>query len=109
MDLRPGGAWRFLNRGPDGDQYAFSGVYREIVPAERLVYTFDFEAMPGYESVETVTFEDHDGGTKMTNRVLFQTTEDRDGMLSSGMEQGATETMDRLEELLAKSRQVDRG
>jgi len=47
MDVRPGGVWRFVQRGPDGHEYAFNGVYREIVPPERLVQTFEFEGMPG--------------------------------------------------------------
>jgi uncharacterized protein YndB with AHSA1/START domain len=76
-------------------------VYREIVPPERLVYTFEFEGMPGHVSVETVTFEEHDGKTKLTGISLFQMGEDRDVMLKSGMEEGAAETWDRLEEHLA--------
>ena len=101
MDFRPGGQWRFLHRGPDGNEYGFNGVYREITPPERLVYTFEFEGMPGHVSTEHVTFEEHDGKTTIKNRVVFDSVEDRDGMLNSGMETGATETMDRLEELIA--------
>ena len=101
MDFRPGGQWRFLHRGPDGNEYGFNGVYREIAPPERLVYTFEFEGMPGHVSTEHVTFEEHDGKTTIKNRVVFDSVEDRDGMLNSGMETGATETMDRLEELIA--------
>ena len=104
MDVRPGGLWRFVQRGPDGNEYAFKGEYREIVPPERLVYTFEFEGMPGHVILETVTFEEHDGKTKLTDRSLFQSGEDRDGMLSSGMEQGAAETMDRLAVLLRESK-----
>jgi uncharacterized protein YndB with AHSA1/START domain len=103
MDVRPGGAWRFVQRDSSGKEYAFKGVYREIVPPERLVYTFEFEGMPGHVILETVTFEDLKGKTKLTATSLFQTVEDRDGMLTSGMEEGAAETMDRLEELLAKN------
>jgi uncharacterized protein YndB with AHSA1/START domain len=102
IDLRLGGVWRFVQRGPDGNEYAFNGVSREIAPPERLVYTFNFEAMPGHEAPETVTFKEHDGKTKLTDKSLFQTVEDRDGMLKSGMEEGAAETLDHLEELLAK-------
>jgi uncharacterized protein YndB with AHSA1/START domain len=102
MDLRPGGVWRFVQRGSDGSEYVFHGVYREIVPPERLVDTFEFEGMPGHVMLETVTFEGHDGGTKVTVTSLFRTMEDRDGMLGSGMEKGAAESMDRLEKLMAK-------
>ena len=101
MDLRPGGVWRFVHRAADGGEYAFNGVYREIVPPKRLVYTFNYEGAPGHEAIETVTFEEAEGGkTKMTDHMLFETREERDGMLNSGMEEGAAETIDRLAELL---------
>ncbi len=100
MDVRPGGAWRFVQLGPDGIQYAFRGVYREIVAPERLVYTFEWEGMPGHVLIETVTFDEHGGKTKLTATALFHTTEERDGMLKSGMEGGARDSMDRLAELL---------
>ena len=100
MDVRPGGAWRFVQRDPEGNEYGFRGEYREVVPPERLVYTFEFEGMPGHILVETVTFEEHDGKTTVTSMALFDSVEDRDGMLESGMESGATESWDRLAELL---------
>src|ERR1051326_2726978 len=56
-DLRPGGAWRTVQRAPDGNEYAFRGEYREIVPPERIVMTFEFEGFPGHVAVETITFE----------------------------------------------------
>jgi uncharacterized protein YndB with AHSA1/START domain len=101
MDVRPGGVWRFVQRAPDGSEFAFNGVYREIAPPERLVYTFEFEGMPGHVLVETVTFEEHEGRTTLTATDLFDSVEDRDGMLASGMEQGAAESHDRLAELIA--------
>ena len=100
MDVRPGGAWRFVQRDPEGNEYGFRGEYREVVPPERLVYTFEFEGMPGHILVETVTFEEHDGKTTVSSTALFDSVEDRDGMLESGMESGATESWDRLAELL---------
>jgi uncharacterized protein YndB with AHSA1/START domain len=100
MDVRPGGVWRFLNRGPDGKEYAFNGVYREVIPPERLSYTFNFEPMPGHESLENITFEEENGRTKVTDRTVFQSIEDRDGMLKTGMETGAVESMNRFAELL---------
>ena len=101
MDVRVGGAWRFVQRDADGNVYAFNGEYREIVPPARLSYTFEFEGMPGHALLETVTFEERDGQTKVTVTALFQSVEDRDGMLQSGMEQGAKESQDRFAELLA--------
>jgi len=100
MDFRPGGAWRFVSRGPDGAEDAFRGEYREIVPPERIVWTFEWEGMPGHVSVETTTFVEQDGKTTITNTSVFQSVEDRDGMLQSGMEKGAAETWDRLAEHL---------
>ncbi|MBI5283565.1 MAG: SRPBCC family protein [Chloroflexi bacterium] len=101
MDVRPGGIWRFVQHDAEGNEYAFHGIYREVDPPARLVYTFEFEGMPGYVSLEIVTLEEHDGTTTVTNTVAFHTVEDRDGMLESGMEGGATESMDRLAALLA--------
>ena len=102
MDVKPGGVWRFVSHDAEGNEFAFHGVYREIVPPERLTYTFEFEGMPGHVSLETVTLEDVGGGkTKLTNTTSFHTVEDRDGMIESGMESGATDSMDRMAELLA--------
>ncbi len=104
MDVRPGGIWRFVQRDAEGNEYAFRGVYHDITPPERLIYTFEFEGMPGHVLLETVTLEDLNGRTKMTDRSVFQTVEDRDGMLASGMEEGAAESMDRFAELLREMR-----
>jgi uncharacterized protein YndB with AHSA1/START domain len=102
MDVRPGGSWRFVQRDSDGNEYGFRGEYREIVPPVRLVYTFEFEGMPGHILVETITFEEHDGKTTVSSTSLFSSVEDRDGMLESGMESGAIESWDRLAELLER-------
>jgi uncharacterized protein YndB with AHSA1/START domain len=104
MDVRPGGVLRFIQRDQDGKKYAFNGIYREIVPPEREVHTFEFEGMPGHVILETSMFEEFEGKTKLTVIDLFQTIEDRDGMFNSGMKEGATESMDRLEELLKKQK-----
>jgi uncharacterized protein YndB with AHSA1/START domain len=100
IDFRPGGKWRIVHRGPDGEEYAFHGEYREIVPPERIVWTFEFEGFPGSVSVETLTLEEHDGKTTFTATSVYDTVEQRDGMLESGMAEGAAETMERLDEYL---------
>jgi len=105
MDLKPGGVWRFVQRDAGGNEYAFSGEYREIVAPERLAYTFEFEGMPGHVLLETATFEERGGKTKLTATDLFDTAQDRDGMLQAGMEEGANESYDRLAELLADLKQ----
>ena len=102
MEVKPGGQWRFIQRDAAGNEYAFHGVYHEVRSPERIVDTFELEGMPGHVSLETCTLEEIGGKTKMTGRSVYQTVEDRDGMLKSGMEEGVFETMDRLAELLAK-------
>jgi uncharacterized protein YndB with AHSA1/START domain len=103
VDLRPGSAYRFVQRGPDGKSYGFRGEYREIVPPERLVNTFEFEGMPGHVVLVTLMFDERDGETTLTSRILFDSVEDRDGMLQSGMEAGSRETLDRLDAYLARA------
>jgi len=98
MDFRPGGSYRFVQRAPDGAEYAFRGQYREIVPPERIVWTFEFEGMPGHVSVETATFTEQNGKTILTATAVYESVEDRDAVLQSGMEAGLRETWDRLAE-----------
>ncbi len=109
MDVRPSGAWRFIQRDQAGKEYAFNGVYREVVPPERVIYTFEYEDMEGHVSVDTVTFEEQDGKTKMTDKTVFQTAEDLQGMLKEGMEGGATESMERLAEVVENMQQKQGG
>jgi uncharacterized protein YndB with AHSA1/START domain len=97
LDFRPGGAWRYVERAADGNEYGFRGQIREIVPPERIVQTFEWEGLPGHISVETMVLEDLGGRTRITVTSVFDSVEDRDGMLQSGMEQGAGELYDRLE------------
>lgn len=101
LDVKPGGLWRFVQRDAAGSTYAFHGVYHELSP-ERIVGTFEFEGMPGRVSLDSVTFEEMGGKTKLIEKTVFQSVEDRDGMLKEGMEEGVYESMDRLAELLAK-------
>ncbi len=101
IDLRPGGAWRWGQRDDNGQDVVFSGVYKEIVPPERIVYTEMFEQMPGVEPVlTTLAFEEKDGRTTLTSTSLWPNAEALAGAMSMGMEQGVVETYDRLEELL---------
>jgi len=104
LDFRVGGKWRFVEREPDGGEFAFRGEYREIARPERLVQTFEYEGMPGHVSVETSVFEDLGSRTRLVTTSVFESKEDRDGMLQSGMEQGAGESYDRLEAYLTSLR-----
>ena len=103
IDLRPGGAYRFVSRGPDGAEYPFKGVYREIAPPERLVYTetWDMEPWSSTETLITAVLEERDGKTTMTSTILYPSTEARDAHIQSGMEWGMRETYERLDELVA--------
>ena len=102
MEVKPGGGWRYVARDADGSETAFRGEYREVSAPERIVQTFEWEGMPGHISVETAVFEDLGDRTRVVTTSVFDTTEDRDGMLQSGMEGGMNETYDRLDELLAR-------
>jgi uncharacterized protein YndB with AHSA1/START domain len=103
MDVRVGGSWRYVMRNPDGSESGFRGTYREVTPPERIVRTFEWEGMPGHVLVESATFEDLGDRTRVTTTMLFHTTEERDGMLASGMERGLNETYSRLDDVLAGS------
>ena len=102
IDLRPGGHWRVVVLMPDGSEHGFGGVYREVEPGNRLVYTFVYDGFPDAEAVESVTFEAQPGDrTLVTIHVMHKSVEHRDGHVASGMEVGATESQDRLAERLA--------
>ena len=103
MDVRPGGQWRFINRDAGGNAYAFHGVYHEVLAPERIIDTFEFEGLPetGHVTLETMKLEELPGGrTRLTTQSVFQSVADRDGMLQGGMEEGVSDTYDRLAELL---------
>jgi uncharacterized protein YndB with AHSA1/START domain len=103
MDVKAGGKWRFVGQGSDGSEHAFRGEYREVTPPERIVMTFEWEGLPGHISVETSEFIDlGDGRTRMVATSVFDSNEDRDGMIENGMESGMNDTYQRLDELLAR-------
>jgi uncharacterized protein YndB with AHSA1/START domain len=100
IDLRPGGAWRYVMRKPKGRPVGMRGVFQEIAAPEWLVSTESFDDYPG-ESLNTVTLVEQDGQTTYTNRVVYSSREIRDAVIKSGMEIGARETFDRLAGYLA--------
>ena len=102
LEVELGGHWRFVEHGPDG-VHGFEGRFREVTPPTRIAQTFEWDGMPGYVVVNTVTFEDlGDGRTKVVTLSLFHTTEERDGMLKSGMEHGLNQSYAALDRLLAR-------
>ena len=102
LEVKAGGAWRFVSTNEDGSVDAFRGTYREVSEPERLVYTFEYEGMPGHVLVETVEFEDLGEQTRVKVHSLFHTGEERDGMLEAGMESGMTQAYAQLDELLER-------
>src|SRR5437867_2165125 len=102
VDLKVGGGFRFVLRGPDGRNIGMRGVYREIVPPERSVHMESFDDYPG-ESQVTAVFAEQGGKGTLTATVLYPSQEVRDAVIKSGMEHGAAESYDKLAELLASA------
>jgi uncharacterized protein YndB with AHSA1/START domain len=98
IDLRPGGRWRFVGRGPQGD-VEFYGVYREIAPPERLVFTEIYAPFPDGESVVTSVLTEEGDKTRLTATCLYPSKDVRDTVMSSGMEKGAALSYDRLDDV----------
>ena len=105
FEPKSGGSWRYTHKDEKGNEFGFHGVNHEVTFPERIIGTFEFEGLPekGHVSLETVRFEELPGGrTRIKNLIVFQTVADRDGMLRSGMEQGLSESFERLDELINK-------
>ena len=101
LEVRRGGHWRFVEHSPNG-VHGFEGRYREVTPPERIVMTFEWDGMPGHVAIETVTLVDlGDGRTRIVTDSLFHTTEERDGMVSTGMEGGLNQSYEALDRVLA--------
>ena len=100
LEVERGGHWRFVEHGPDV-VHGFEGRFREVTPPARLVQTFEWDGMPGYVVLNTATFEDlGDSRTRVVITSLFHTPEERDGMLTSGMERGLSQSFVALDKLL---------
>jgi len=99
VDLRVGGKWRYVMTANGGYEVGFHGVYREIIPNERLVFSETFEGMPEGEALNIVSFDDENGHTLLKNVAEYPSTEIRDAVINSGMEGGMQESMDHLEQV----------
>jgi uncharacterized protein YndB with AHSA1/START domain len=102
IDLRVGGAWRFVHRGPEGEYPAFYGVYKEIQAPERLVYTEIFEPYPDGESLVTQILTEENGKTRLDLTAMYESLAVRDMVIKTGMEKGAAISYDRLEDLVVE-------
>jgi uncharacterized protein YndB with AHSA1/START domain len=102
-ELRDGGRYRYIHRDENGIEAGFHGVFHGVPSLEvGVVRTFEFEGYPGHISLETLTLEERGGKTLSRAVSVFQSVEDRDGMIASGMESGVNEGMDKLDALLAR-------
>ncbi|HEX4794972.1 MAG TPA: SRPBCC domain-containing protein [Humisphaera sp.] len=114
LDVKPGGNWRIIMRAPDGAQHPAKGVYREIIPNKRLVFTIDHSDLPDewhdiinpdrdkskgrpkLEALTTVTFDESNGKTKLTIRLVFESAAVRDRLVKIGMNDGWSQSLERL-------------
>lgn len=102
MEAVDGGSYRFLHER-DGHVYAFHGVYHEVLAPERIIGTFEFDGLPekGHVIMGTTRFEDLGGGrSRLVHQSVFQSVEDRDGMVASGMERGVVDGYNKLDGVL---------
>ena len=102
FESRSGGSWRVVQVGADGTRHGFRGVNHDVVAPERICATFEYEGFPRHVALQTATFEALGNKTRLVAHIVFESVMDRDGMVASGMQEGADESMDRLAELLAE-------
>jgi uncharacterized protein YndB with AHSA1/START domain len=104
-NFKSGGSYRYIHIDEKGNEYGFNGVVHEVTAPERVIQTFEFEAMPerGHVSLDTLMLEAlPDNRTKLTIQSIFRSVADRDGLVMSGMEGGLSEGFNRLDKLLEK-------
>ena len=101
-DARPGGSYRYIHRDNEGNEYRFHGVFHTVTGSETLIQTFEWEGAPGQVSLDSAKFEDLGGRTRLRLHSVFPTVEARDAAVASGMSRGITDSMERLDTVLAK-------
>jgi uncharacterized protein YndB with AHSA1/START domain len=101
-EARAGGTWRFRHTDADGNTYAFRGVFHADPSPQVIVQTFEYEGTPGQVALQTTSFTEYEGRTTVRTVSAYQSVEDRDAMVASGMEHGLRDSGDRLDELFAE-------
>lgn len=102
-ESKNGGSWEYTHTDKNGNRFSFHGVCHELTAPERIIQTFEFDGLPekGHVAMETARFESLPGNrTRVISQSVFQSVEDRDGMVQSGMEYGVRESHEKLDELL---------
>lgn len=102
LDVRNGGTWRYVQTNDEGNEFGFHGVYHGEPSLDGVVQTFEFEGVPGHVALETLRFEPRGDSTLVRTIAVYQSVQDRDAMVASGMERGVRDSMDRLAELLER-------
>jgi uncharacterized protein YndB with AHSA1/START domain len=108
FEPRNGGSWRYIQTDQHSNKFAFHGVHHEVLPPERIIGTFEFEGLPekGHVLLQTARFEELPSNrTRLTFQSVFQSVEDRNGMMQTGIEEGVNDSYERLDELLEKLHQ----
>jgi uncharacterized protein YndB with AHSA1/START domain len=103
-ELIDGGKWRYVHRDPHGNEHGFHGVFHGKPSLNGIVQTFEYEGVPGHVKLDTLTLEERDGKTLVRTVSSFQSVEDRDGMVATGLERGVVDSGDRLDALLVTLR-----
>jgi uncharacterized protein YndB with AHSA1/START domain len=101
VDLRVGGTYRFVARMDDGSEHTVSGIYRDIAPPERLVFTQWFDDDPGTEALVALQLDERNGRTTLMMTAIYRDAKDRNAMLDFGVARGTTEMFERLDSHLA--------
>jgi uncharacterized protein YndB with AHSA1/START domain len=101
LDARHGGTWRYTSRDAGGNVCSFHGLFHGTPSPDGIIQTWEQDGVPGRVCLSTITFEEHDGQTSLRQNTVFQSVEDRDGYVQSGMDEGVNDSMDRLDSLVA--------
>jgi uncharacterized protein YndB with AHSA1/START domain len=107
FDVRSGGSYRYVHRDAEGREFRFRGVFHTVADDERIIQTFEWEGAPGEVNLESLTFESLGDRTRVHSHAIFPSVEARDAAIANGMDRGISESLNRLEELLASQQQED--
>jgi len=100
LDVHVGGSWRFVYSSPNHDSFAWSGIYQELVSAQKIVSTFVFEPNPRHVHIGTVLFESQPNGTtKVTETLKFMHAADLDDIVTNNVQEGQFARQERLAKL----------